>query len=144
MTLGSTHTVYRGLLWSVGLLAVTLVFGRVFCGWICPFGTLHHFTAWLFPSRVGRGASRVEANLTHAYQRVKYYLLYAFLLSAVAGSAIGGLFDPICIAVRAIGLAVIPAAQYVTGHGMSVASESNSRLLQTVGDGSQDFLTAHV
>jgi len=43
MTLLSTHTVYRGLLWSVGLLALTLVFGRVFCGWICPFGTLHPF-----------------------------------------------------------------------------------------------------
>src|SRR4029079_17920839 len=43
MTALSTHTVYRGLLWSIGLLAVTLVFGRVFCGWICPFGTLHHF-----------------------------------------------------------------------------------------------------
>mgnify|MGYP000861793801 CR=1 FL=1 len=50
MTVLSTHTVYRGLLWSVGLLALTLVFGRVFCGWICPFGTLHHFFAWILPS----------------------------------------------------------------------------------------------
>ena len=36
MTALSTHTVYRGLLWSVGLIGLTLVFGRVFCGWICP------------------------------------------------------------------------------------------------------------
>ena len=79
MTALSTHTVYRGLLWSVGLLALTLVFGRVFCGWICPFGTLHHFFGWLFPSTKGRGAHRVEANKTHGYQRAKYYLLYAFL-----------------------------------------------------------------
>jgi ferredoxin len=56
----------------------------------------------------GRGASRVEANKTHAYQRAKYYLLYAFLLAGVGGSAIGGMFDPICIAVRSIGLGVIP------------------------------------
>ncbi len=35
MTLLSTHGVYRGLLWSVGLLALTLVFGRV-RGWIRP------------------------------------------------------------------------------------------------------------
>jgi polyferredoxin len=144
MTVLSTHTVYRGLLWSVGMLAVTLVFGRVFCGWICPFGTLHHFTAWLFPSRVGRGASRVEANHTHGYQRVKYYLLYAFLLSAVAGSAIGGLFDPICIAVRAIGLGVLPAMQYVASHGFGLATGSNVRVLQAVGDTSQDFLAQHV
>lgn len=85
MTLLSTHTVYRGLLWSLGLLLVTLVFGRVFCGWICPFGTLHHFFGWLLPSRKGRGAARVEANKTHGYQRAKYYLMYAFLIAAVGG-----------------------------------------------------------
>ena len=38
----------------------------MFCGWICPFGTLHHFFGWIFPSRYGRGSSRVEANKTHA------------------------------------------------------------------------------
>src|SRR5579883_1793310 len=47
MTALSTHTVYRGLLWSIGLLALTMLVGRVFCGWICPFGTLHHFFAWI-------------------------------------------------------------------------------------------------
>ncbi len=57
MTALSTHTVYRGLLWSVGLLALTLVFGRVFCGWICPFGTLHHFFGWLLP--LAHGPRRV-------------------------------------------------------------------------------------
>ena len=58
MTVLSTHTVYRGLLWSIGLLALTLVFGRVFCGWICPFGTLHHFVGWILAvAEVGRGGS---------------------------------------------------------------------------------------
>src|SRR3954471_8558082 len=112
MTLLSTHTVYRGLLWSVGLLAVTLVFGRVFCGWICPFGTLHHFFAWIFPSRYLRGNKRVEANKTHWWQSGKYYLMWAFLAAALVGSSIGGLLDPICVAVRTIGLGVIPALQY--------------------------------
>ena len=35
--------------WSLVIVALTLVFGRVFWGWICPFGTLHHFFAWIFP-----------------------------------------------------------------------------------------------
>ncbi|MEO8877832.1 MAG: 4Fe-4S binding protein, partial [Polyangiaceae bacterium] len=140
MTLLSTHTVYRGLLWSVGLLGITLVFGRVFCGWICPFGTLHHFFAWILPSPKGRGGHRVEANKTHGYQRVKYYLLYAFLVAAVAGSAIGGLFDPICIAVRSIGLGVIPAAQYVTGRGLTAMDDVHSRTAQAASDKTQDFL----
>ncbi len=145
MTALSTHTVYRGLLWSVGLLGLTLVFGRVFCGWICPFGTLHHFFGWLLPSRRGRGAARVEANKTHGYQRAKYYMLYAFLLLAIAGSALGGMFDPICIAVRSIGLGVIPAAQYVTGRGLSgVETHVHSHVLQNGADHAQDVLATTV
>ena len=144
MTLLSTHTVYRGLLWSVGLLALTLVFGRIFCGWICPFGTLHHFFAWILPSKKGRGGPRVEANKTHEYQRAKYYLLYAFLLAALGGSAIGGLFDPICIAVRSIGLGVIPAAQYLTHRGLGAVTMTGSRPLQGAADHTQDFLAQPV
>ena len=144
MTFLSSHTVYRGLLWSVALLGLTLVFGRVFCGWICPFGTLHHFFAWIFPSTYGRGNARVNANHTHGYQRIKYYLMYAFLAAALAGSAIGGLFDPICICVRAIGLAVLPAVQYVGAHGLGMAATVNERHVQFAADGAQDFLARSV
>jgi polyferredoxin len=144
MTLLSTHTVYRGLLWSLGVLALTLVFGRVFCGWICPFGTLHHFFGWIFPSRYGKGGKRVESNKTSARQRAKYYLLYAFLAASLAGSAVGGLFDPICVAVRAIGLAVIPAAQYVAGALSFGASATGVRALQTGADATGDFLARTV
>jgi polyferredoxin len=144
MTLLSTHTVYRGLLWSLGLLGVTLVFGRVFCGWICPFGTLHHFAGWLFPSRYGKGNKRVESNKTYTRQRVKYYLMYFFLAAACTGSAIGGLFDPICIAVRAIGLAVIPAAQYVATALNTLVGLTGIRALQVASDGGQDFLAGTV
>ncbi|MBX3213104.1 MAG: 4Fe-4S binding protein [Labilithrix sp.] len=144
MTLGATHQVYRGLLWSIGLLAVTLVFGRVFCGWICPFGTLHHFFGWILPSRKGRGAVRVEANKTHGYQRAKYYLMYAFLLASLAGSAIGGLFDPICVAVRAIGLGVIPGVQYMAGRALGAAQDIPARPLQRAADSTQDVLSTTV
>ena len=140
MTLLSTHTVYRGLAWSLGLFALTLVVGRVFCGWICPFGTLHHFFGWLLPSRHGRGASRVEANKTHVYQRTKYYLLYAFLVAALFGSAIGGLFDPICVAVRAIGLGILPALQYAFARGLGFAQTLPARPVQHAADSLQDTL----
>lgn len=145
MTLLSTHTIYRGLLWSLGILALTLIFGRIFCGWICPFGTLHHFFGWLFPSRYLKGGKRVESNKTHPLrQRIKYYLLYAFLMSALAGSAVGGLFDPICVAVRAIGLGVIPAAQYIASVGSTAATATGLRGVQNAADSSQDFLAQTV
>lgn len=140
MTFLSTHTVYRGLAWSLVILALTLVFGRVFCGWICPFGTLHHFFGWVFPSKALRGGKRVDANRTHSWQAGKYYLMIAFLAAAVAGSAIGGLFDPICVAVRAIGLGVIPALQYLGIRSATVAAETNIRAVQSSADSLQDFL----
>jgi len=140
----ASHSVYRGLLWGIGLLAVTMLVGRVFCGWICPFGTLHHFFGWLLPSNRGRGASRVEANKTHSYQRAKYYLLYAFLLCGVGGSAIGGLFDPICIAVRSIGLGVIPGTQYVASRVFGAAQDVHAHAIQSLADQSQDLLARTV
>jgi polyferredoxin len=144
MTVLSTHTVYRGLLISLALVGLTLLFGRVFCGWICPFGTLHHFFAWILPSRRGRGAARVSANKTHGYQRAKYYLLYAFLTAGLAGSAIGGLFDPICIAVRSIGLGVIPALQYMSHKAFGTVQEVPVRGVRQASDAAQDMLAQTV
>jgi polyferredoxin/ferredoxin len=144
MTVLSTHTVYRGLLLGLALVGVTLVFGRVFCGWICPFGTIHHFFAWILPSRRGRGASRVAANKTHGYQRAKYYLLYAFLAAGLSGSAIGGLFDPICIAVRSIGLGVIPALQYASHKTFGTLQQVPARSVRQAADAAQDVLAQTV
>jgi polyferredoxin len=144
MTLLSTHTVYRGLAWSLVVVALTLTFGRVFCGWICPFGTLHHFFAWIFPSRYVRGKQRVEANHTHGWQAAKYYLMFGFLAAALVGSAAGGLFDPICVAVRAIGLGVLPALQYLGIRSASAIADTNVRALQTASDGAEDFLARSV
>ena len=39
----STHSLYSGLAWALVTIAVTMLLGRVFCGWVCPFGTLHQF-----------------------------------------------------------------------------------------------------
>ena len=144
MTLLSTHTVYRGLAWSLVVLALTLVFGRVFCGWICPFGTLHHFFGWIFPSRYLRGNKRVESNKTHWWQAGKYYIMWASLGAAVVGSAIGGLLDPICVAVRTIGMGVIPALQYFGVRSATVVASSNVRVLQNATDGAQDVLSRTV
>jgi hypothetical protein len=144
MTLLSTHSLYRGLAWSLSVFALTLVFGRVFCGWICPFGTLHHFFGWIFPSRYLRGNKRVETNKTHWWQAGKYYIMWGFLGAAAVGSSIGGLLDPICVAVRTIGLGVIPALQYFGVRSATVIASSNVRVLQSATDGAQDVLARTV
>jgi polyferredoxin len=140
MTALSTHTVYRGLLLSLIILTITVVVGRAFCGWICPFGTIHHFVAWMFPSRYLRGGKRVESNRTKSWQIGKYYILLASLGAALFGSAIGGLLDPICVAVRAIGLGVIPALQYLGIRTTDLLGRSNVPAIQVPADAVSDYL----
>jgi hypothetical protein len=71
-------------------------------------------------------------------------MMWGFLGAAAAGSAIGGLLDPICVAVRAIGLGVIPALQYFGVRGATVVANSNVRALQNATDGAQDVLSRTV
>ncbi len=35
----SSRALYHGLLWSLVVLIPTMLFGRFFCGWICPLGS---------------------------------------------------------------------------------------------------------
>ncbi len=144
MTLLSTRTVYHGLVWALVVVALTILFGRVFCGWICPLGTLHHIFGWALPDRGIKGGRRVEANRTKWWQAGKYYIMWASLGAALFGSALGGLLDPICVAVRCIGLGVLPALQYLGVQSAQVAADSNVRVLQTGSDAAQDFLARSV
>jgi len=144
ITFLATHTVYSGLAWAGVTVLLTLLVGRAFCGWICPFGTIHHLTSYLFPSKLLKGRARVSANHTKDWQIYKYYGLVVLLGSAAAGSAVGGLFDPICVAVRAIGLGLLPALQYLGIRAGEAGAMTNSREAQSFSDGALDFLGNHV
>jgi polyferredoxin len=85
-TLLATGTLYAGLLWGLLTVVLTIVLGRFFCGWLCPFGTLHQAVGWLANS--GRRASwKIAANRYRRGQGIKYSLL-VFLLGAAAGDLI--------------------------------------------------------
>ncbi len=82
----TTRTLYAGLAWAVATVALTAVLGRFFCGWVCPFGALHHFVGWLGSlSRSIR--ERVDVNRYRGSQRIKYYVLLFLLAPALAGLA---------------------------------------------------------
>ncbi|NIS62154.1 MAG: 4Fe-4S binding protein, partial [Proteobacteria bacterium] len=88
-TMLTTRALYAGLLWAVVTVVLTILFGRFFCGWVCPFGSLHHFVGYL--GRRGKSLrARVAVNQYHRGQSIKYYLLI-FLLTAAAGSLIAHL-----------------------------------------------------
>jgi polyferredoxin len=110
----STRMLYRGLWWSLVVLVPTFFLGRFFCGWVCPLGTLHHVVGG-FKSEKKRGKTLLESNRYKPWQAAKYYVLAAVLASAVFGSLVAGLVDPIPLTVRSVGLAIMPGASYATG-----------------------------
>ena len=89
-TMLSTQSLYRGLLWALVTVVLTILLGRFFCSWVCPFGTLHHFVGYL--GRRAKGVSeKIRLNQYHPGQSIKYYLLI-FLLTAAASGQLGRLF----------------------------------------------------
>jgi ferredoxin len=83
-TLLTTKTIYAGLLWALATVVLTILLGRFFCGWVCPFGALHQFIGWLGRRRK-KHTERVAMNQYRNGQVIKYYILIAMLAAACGG-----------------------------------------------------------
>ena len=81
-TLLTTRTVYAGLLWGLATVVLTIVLGRFFCGWICPFGAIHQLVGFA-ANRKKSVAARVKLNRYRPAQALKYWIL-TFLLTLSA------------------------------------------------------------
>ena len=102
----SGHHLIEGFWWALAVLLMTLFLGRIFCGFICPLGTIHHVASWVKPAL--KGEHMLKANQKSPTQRVKYFLLTAILLGALVGVNLTGLMDPISLFFRSLALAVFP------------------------------------
>lgn len=87
------------------LLVLTAVFGRFFCGWICPLGT----TLDVWERLTAR--ARAKAQRTVNAPGLKYYVLAAVLVAAVFGTQIAWLFDPIPLLTRTAATVFYPLGQ---------------------------------
>lgn len=118
-TILTTGTLYKGLLWALATVVLTVLLGRFFCGWVCPFGTIHHFMGHV--GRFGKGVStKIAGNRYRGGQSIKYYILFV-LLAGASGSLAAS-------AVRAAaggwsGFGIFAAAALATGV-VSVAAAS--------------------
>ncbi len=89
--------------WPVLLtIGVTLVFGRVWCGWFCPLGAILE----LF----GRTGRKIRWQ---GLRQWKYVILFTILVMAVFGSLAFMYFEPITILVRGITAIFGPAVDYL-------------------------------
>jgi MauM/NapG family ferredoxin protein len=86
-------------------LLAALVAGRLWCGWICPMGTL---LGWFRFRAAGERAARVPERL----RTVKYVLLGAIVTMATLGSLTLLILDPIALLTRTFTTSLIPGLDY--------------------------------
>jgi MauM/NapG family ferredoxin protein len=103
----SGHRLIEGYWWALGVIVLTLLLGRVFCSFICPFGTIHHAVSWTHPAL--KGDRMVRANQKSPAHRIKYFVLIAVLAGGVLGLNLAGFMDPIALLFRSLALAIFPA-----------------------------------
>jgi len=101
--LTGAHHIPRALGVSAAFLALTLLLGRFFCGWVCPLGSSSDLAARL-AGRAGPGGRPFRRA-----RRIKYILLGALVILAAAGLQLAWVFDPVVISARFVSLNLIPA-----------------------------------
>ena len=129
------HRLIKSFVWAAAVLVLTILFGRVFCGFICPLGTLHHVVGAFRPAL---GGNRLQqANEKKASRKIKYAVLICVLLGAVLGLNLAGLMDPTALLFRSTALAVIPAVGVALRSVFEALAASDVKLLNMLSYGAE-------
>jgi polyferredoxin len=141
----AAHAVPLAALAAVATIVVTAVLGRVFCGWICPLGTLNDLSGRLFDS-----AHRDNKRRQHwsRWQSGKYYLLLGLLVMAVLGFHWLCALDPLVLLYRTATVALLPSTQWAVEEGSTAIYQADPHLgrlhLTAVTEPVYIFLRDHV
>ena len=94
---------------SLITVVVTVALGRVWCGWVCPMGTVLEWIRLPQARRIpGRGASRAAAPLSPRWRSVKYAILALIVAAALFGNLTLMALDPVAILTRTATTVVLP------------------------------------
>lgn len=101
----ASHQVVGALGLSLITLGITILAGRWFCGWICPFGAVHNLISTL---RAKRSKQRIEGSTYSGWQKCKYYVLFGLLFGCALGLNLTGWLDPFSFLFRGSALVAYP------------------------------------
>jgi len=108
MTSVSERVIVPGLALSIIMLLLTAIFGRFFCGWICPLGTAIDMAGSLGKKE------RMENDILNArIRKAKFIILAAIGTSAAFARQVAWIFDPMVIMARFVSLNLIPAVTFL-------------------------------
>ncbi|MFC1692944.1 4Fe-4S binding protein, partial [Candidatus Latescibacterota bacterium] len=112
MTLSGT-VVLTGLFISAVTVIITVLLGRIFCGWVCPMGTVFDLFAHVIPQKKERPPFG-----NGYYKNIKYYLLTFLIFGSIAGFSAVLFFDPLVFLFRVFTLNVYPFIVLIINLGL--------------------------
>ena len=130
-----------GFGWAIAVIVLTILLGRWFCSFVCPFGTLHHAVSALKPSLKGEHLQRANRKTTS--QRIKYFILIALAIAAVCGLNLIGWMDPIAWLFRSLALAVLPAIGNALRSLFEALGTSGMSLLNRLSYGAEELVAPY-
>jgi polyferredoxin len=109
----ATGTVATVFLLSLIPVVLTLIFGRFFCGWVCPLGAINQLFTRIFKK------SRKEKRVVNKkLLKAKYVILFFVLAFALVDTHIAGWFDPFSLLTRSSAVAINPAVNHVVENSL--------------------------
>ncbi|MDR3572488.1 MAG: 4Fe-4S binding protein [Anaerolineaceae bacterium] len=102
----ASRTFLAGSSVLVLVVILSLVFGRAWCGWLCPLGTVLD----LFPLKKSR---MVKSSPPESWRKVKYGVLLVTLVAALFGNLTLLVLDPLTIFFRTLSTVIWPALDWI-------------------------------
>ena len=106
------------LLFALIPVALSFIFGRFFCGWVCPFGTINHFFSWIFFKKKRKSRELISRSPRKKLLNLKYLLLIVLLFSAIMNSHLIGWLDPFSLFTRTSAAIITPSVNYSIGYSL--------------------------
>lgn len=99
------RAIITGLLYSLINLLASVIFGRVWCGWLCPMGTM---LDWFSPRKLPP-----KKQVSEKWRTVKYLLFVVLIFGAVLGNQSLVIADPIAILTRTMTTVLWPGLRFM-------------------------------
>jgi len=107
---------FKAFLLAGSSVLLTLLLGRVFCGWICPLGGIHQIFSFIFKKAKWLKPKIVSDKPLAA----KYYVLLFCLVATLLSLDLVGYLDPFSFLYRSFAVGMFPAASLGTSAFISL------------------------
>lgn len=120
-TLIASRALFLAFAFSAITLVITLVLGRVVCGWVCPLGAFYQFFSFVFKKSKLLRPKKTPPNST----LWKYYILVLVFICALFSLDLVGILDPLSLLYRSFTTAVLPLVDYLFSGIMDITYKLN-------------------